>query len=195
MVRVIRDQDIDDPTIEEYVHFPTPGRLAPSVPVVAQDQAQPVAQSVAQAQNIESVPVTDSVAQVQNFDRVPSPSPVAQSPIMPPVTVTQPVAQSRVSLVAQRSNRRSCATSGTLALRSAKINNLPKGKSHTVPPPKIAGHEWRQAGAGWSLWRRVPTISATGKRTSERKYVRYITQSAIERIYNRNGKSKPQTKS
>lgn len=165
------------------------------VPLVAQDQAQLVAQPVAQARNIEYVPVIDSVAQVQNSDRVPSSSPVAQSPIMPPVPVAHSVAQSRVSLVAQRANRRSCATSGTLALRSAKINNLPKGKSHSVPPPKIAGHEWRQAGAGWSLWQRVPAVSATGNRTSERKYVRYITQSAIERIYNRNGKSKPQTKS
>ena len=95
-----------------------------------------------------------------------------------------------VSLVAQRERKTSRATSGTKAINERKETGLPKLKNKSVPPPKIGGHEWRQAGKGWALWKRVPALSDQGKRTSERRYVRYVTQKAIERIYRKNGRKK-----
>lgn len=92
------------------------------------------------------------------------------------------VAQAPASLVAQTPR----ATSGTPAKKRARASSgtkRAKSAGATVTPPAIPGHEWRRSGSGWVLWRRVPTVTQTGKRGSARSYFAFYSTAAIRRIY------------
>lgn len=92
------------------------------------------------------------------------------------------VAQAPVSPVAQTPR----ATSGTPAKKRARASSgtrRAKSAGATVTPPAIPGHEWRRSGSGWVLWRRVPTVTQTGKRGSARSYFAFYSTAAIRRIY------------
>ena len=92
------------------------------------------------------------------------------------------VAQSPVSVVAQTPR----ATSGTprkTKPRASSGTKRAKSSGATVTPPAIPGHEWRRSGSGWVLWRRVPTVTQTGKRGSARSYFAFYSNAAIRRIY------------
>lgn len=91
--------------------------------------------------------------------------PVAQ----PKLRLVQPVAQK------VQSTRR--ATGGTR-------RRTPK-ESNGLEPLHIEGHEWRFTGYGWELWRRVPSRSENGKRSSKRKYLAYYSKEAVEKLYER----------
>lgn len=141
---------------------------------------------VAHQVHIDHIPVAQSVAHQ-----------VAQSEDSASKLVAQPVAQESVPVVAHRAKMAVRATSGTVRASMLNISNLRLSTSGNVQPSQIAGHEWRKSGSGWTLWRRVPSISADGKRSSKRQYVRYVTQAAVERVYGKShvrSKSKPKTK-
>lgn len=92
------------------------------------------------------------------------------------------VAQVPASLVTQTPR----ATSGTprkIKPRASSGTRRAKSTNATVTPPAIPGHEWRRSGSGWVLWRRVPTVTQTGKRGSARSYFAFYSNAAIRRIY------------
>lgn len=80
-----------------------------------------------------------------------------------------------------------CATSGTQPANPRKPKSYGKRRDKCATPKNVPGHEWRNLDSGWALFSRTPTISEAGKRSSTRKYLRWYTQAAIERIYG-NGK-------
>lgn len=51
-----------------------------------------------------------------------------------------------------------------------------------VKPPAVAGHQWRQTGTGWVLWRRTVIMGEDGRRRSKFKYVKFYPFSAMEVI-------------
>jgi hypothetical protein len=98
--------------------------------------------------------------------------------------VAQSVAQAAVPLVAQRVR----ATSGTRMVSSNRNSSLQVKLSGGTKPHSIVGHEWRQMQNGWVLWRRVPSKSENGNRTSERKYVAFYSNKTIEVMYGKRQK-------
>ena len=98
--------------------------------------------------------------------------------------VAQSVAQADVPLVAQRLR----ATSGTRVVSGNRSSSLQVRPSSGTKPHSIAGHEWRQMQNGWVLWRRVPSKSGNGNRTSERKYVAFYSNKTIEVMYGKRQK-------
>lgn len=92
------------------------------------------------------------------------------------------VAQAPVPVVAQTPR----ATTGTPRKKTPRASSGTKSAKPagaTVTPPAIAGHEWRRSGSGWVLWRRLPTVTQTGKRGSKREYFAFYSSAAIRRIY------------
>lgn len=98
--------------------------------------------------------------------------------------VAQSVAQADVPLVARRGR----ATSGTRVVSGNRSSNLQVRPNSGTKPHSIAGHEWRQMQNGWVLWRRVPSKSGNGNRTSERKYVAFYSNKTIEVMYGKRQK-------
>lgn len=76
-----------------------------------------------------------------------------------------------------------CATSGTQPATPRKPKGYGKRRDKCATPKNMPGHEWRNLDSGWALFSRTPTLSESGKRSSTRKYLRWYTQAAIERIY------------
>jgi hypothetical protein len=112
---------------------------------------------------------------------------VAQSDVQPVAPVN--VQPEKVIRVATKKASKSmvahskCATSGTRQLTSTKSTTSRKRKSPRATPKPIVAHEWKYMDSGWALFSRKASISASGKRSSTRKYLRWYTQAAIERIY------------
>lgn len=77
--------------------------------------------------------------------------------------------------VAQKKEKRTRATRGTKTIRPKSGNGL--------EPPAMEGFEWRPAGSGFNLWRRVPSVSANGKRSSKRTYIKYYSRQAVKKLY------------
>lgn len=124
-----------------------------------------------------STPKSESVPPVANV--------VAQAPVPP---VAHPVAQASVPPVlklvppvAQKVKKASGATGGTRQTTPKSANDL--------EPPGLPGCEWRISGSGWELWRRVPSVSENGKRSSKRTYMAYYSRKAVEGFYARETKT------
>jgi hypothetical protein len=95
--------------------------------------------------------------------------------------------QEGVPLVAPSSSastaRTMRATSGTRVTSSSKSSHLRLGAGGGTRPLPIVGHEWRQMQNGWVLWRRLPSKSDKGVRTSQRKYVGFYSNKTVEALY------------
>lgn len=139
----------------------------PPVPLVAHQVAQPVAQPKntirARIHRAEK-----SVRATRKNSKNLVAHSVAQAPVPP-----------SVPLVAHDT----CATSGTQPATPRKPKGYGKRRDKCATPKNMTGHEWRNLDSGWALFSRTPTISESGKRSSTRKYLRWYTQAAIERIY------------
>ena len=138
-----------------------------NVPLVA----QPVSQPVAQQKNVIRArfhKAEKSVRATRKNGKNLVAHSVAQGPVPP-----------SVPLVAQVS----CATSGTQPATPRKPKSYGKRRDKCATPKNMTGHEWRNLDSGWALFSRTPTLSESGKRSSTRKYLRWYTQAAIERIY------------
>lgn len=85
--------------------------------------------------------------------------------------------------------KRARATSGTNSVSATKSIKKPSGAKKPAKPPTPAGHEWRYADSGWALYRRMPILTEAGKRSSQRVYLGFYTQAAIERLYGTNRKT------
>ena len=108
---------------------------------------------------------------------------VAQGDVQPSV---QPEKVVRVATKKASKNsvaHSKCATSGTRQLTPTKSPTSKKRKSQRATPKPIVAHEWKFMDSGWALFSRKASISASGKRSSTRKYLRWYTQAAIERLY------------
>ena len=136
-------------------------------------------------EQIDGVSTIQTVAQPSNLASVPRENLVAHS------TKNDDCAQN-------------CATNGTPDISRSKsgISTKPKraqntrqflgtrapksapdrGRVQRISPPSITHHEWRFTGTGWSLFTRKLTRNADGKRVSERKYLRWYSAQAIERM-------------
>ena len=133
--------------------------------------AQPVAQPVARSKNIIRARIhkaEKSVRATKKNGKNPVAHSVAQGPVPPDVP-----------LVAHDA----CATSGTQPATPRKPKGYGKRRDKCATPKNMTGHEWRNLDSGWALFSRTPTLSESGKRSSTRKYLRWYTQAAIERIY------------
>jgi len=100
----------------------------------------------------------------------------------PKLKLVQPVARKKkhsAQPVAQAKKTHSGATGGT--------KNNPNDAEELQPPP-IAGCEWRFTGYGWELWKRVPSVSESGKRSSKRTYLAYYSRDAVKRLHDANEK-------
>ena len=150
---------------------PVPLVAHPVAHPVAHDNVPLVAQPVAQPKNIirarlESPPKRARATRKNGKNLVAHS--VAQGPVPPDVP-----------LVAHDA----CATSGTQPATPRKPKGYGKRRDKCATPKNMPGHEWRNLDSGWALFSRTPTLSESGKRSSTRKYLRWYTQAAIERIY------------
>ena len=139
----------------------------PPVPLVAHQVAQPVAQpkNIIRARPHKA---GKSVRATRKNGKNLMAHSVAQAPVPP-----------SVPLVAHDT----CATSGTQPATPRKPKGYGKRRDKCATPKNITGHEWRNLDSGWALFSRTPKLSESGKRSSTRKYLRWYTQAAIERIY------------
>lgn len=112
---------------------------------------------------------------------------VAQAPKTDNVQRRKTVAQRSAHQVAQGK----CATSGTLPAKIREVKTYGNRKVKSATPESMPGHEWKFMDSGWALFRRIPKISESGKRSSTRKYLRWYTQAAIERIYGNKKNGRP----
>ena len=106
--------------------------------------------------------------------------PVARKPVaqVVPQVIAQPVAQPQLRLVqpvARKAKKAKSATGGTRQASPKSPNSL--------EPPSWPGCEWRISGSGWEVWRRVPSRSEHGKRSSKRTYMAYYSRKAVEAFY------------
>ena len=149
--------------------------------------AQPVAQPVAHA----SVPhVAHDPKRARATIHTPSKSArkaIHKRPKRAGKVVAHSVAQGPVPPDVPLVAHDTCATSGTQPANPRKPKSYGKRRDKCATPKKLPGHEWRNLDSGWALFSRTPTVSEAGKRSSTRKYLRWYTQAAIERIYG-NGK-------
>lgn len=138
-----------------------------NVPLVAHQVAQPVAQpkNIIRARPHKA---GKSVRATRKNGKNLMAHSVAQAPVPP-----------SVPLVAHDT----CATSGTQPATPRKPKGYGRRRDKCATPKNITGHEWRNLDSGWALFSRTPKLSESGKRSSTRKYLRWYTQAAIERIY------------
>lgn len=107
----------------------------------------------------------------------------AAQPVAQKRRKVQPVARPKLKLVqpvAQAKKQPSGATGGT--------QNKPNEADELQPPP-IAGCEWRFTGYGWELWKRVPSVSEHGKRSSKRTYLAYYSREDVRREHDKRQKT------
>lgn len=159
----------------------------PPVPLVAHQVAHPVAHPVAH-DNVPLVahPVAQPVAQPKNTIRARihrAEKSVRATRKNGKNLVAHSVAQAPVPPSVQLVAHDTCATSGTQPATPRKPKSYGKRRDKCATPKNMTGHEWRNLDSGWALFSRTPTISESGKRSSTRKYLRWYTQAAIERIY------------
>jgi hypothetical protein len=64
-------------------------------------------------------------------------------------------------------------------------------KAKRLRPKSFPGHLWKPSGlTGWELYRRWPSKSVNGKRSSEQEYIGYYSQEAVEkRLHNEENKT------
>lgn len=113
----------------------------------------------------------------------PDVQPVAHPPVQPRVQPEKVIRVATKKASKSMVAHSKCATSGTRQLTSTKSTTSKKRKSPRATPKPIVAHEWKYMDSGWALFSRKASISASGKRSSTRKYLRWYTQAAIERIY------------